>query len=87
MTTFKQGDKVRISNPYDWADLIEADPDGAAARGIFAGNTGTVASVGAGGNVVGVITDNASIAEPAEGPFMGVRGWAFYPDELEKVEG
>lgn len=82
----KIGDKVRIIALGDFAEIAERDPAGATERGLVVGNTGTVVATGPYDppGVVGVRTDNASKPAPAT---LSREGWAFYPEELEKVEG
>lgn len=82
----KIGDKVRIIALGDFAEVAERDPAGATERGLVVGNTGTVTARGPYDvpGTVGVRTDNASIPHPTSAQR---EGWAFYPEELEKVEG
>lgn len=90
-TTFNVGDKVRITDIgiYNFVLLLRGG-EGAKelkANGIVQGNTGTVTATGitddGEGSWVHVRTDNAERPHDSSGK----GGWAFYPDELEKVEG
>lgn len=84
-TTFNVGDKVRITDlgMYTLALLLGSAKAGDALdeRGIKIGGTGTVMDIAPHGTAARVRTDAPEPVDP-EG-----NGWAFYFDQLEKVEG
>ncbi len=84
-TTFNVGDKVRITDLGMYALALLLGSDNAREtleeRGIKPGGTGTVTEIAPHGTAARVRTD---APDPVD---SDGNGWAFYFDQLEKVEG